>query len=194
MKEKWLNAQRLEREHHAYSVNDFDKYYAQYFDCYRQYFAHLGISFDLRGKSVVEIGGGPYPALPYCLNYEYGYIVDPIEYATYSIFSDSRIKLRTITDLPKLVGPVDEVWLFNCLQHVEDPNVILKWCVQYGKTIRYFEPINLPTDSMHLHTLTPELFDPYFHNTMQIYKAAPDVKNFHQADCIFGVFRRDDYV
>lgn len=59
-------------------------------------------------------------------------------------------------------GYFDECFIYNCLQHVLDPIQILDKVTSISKRIRIAEPLNVPTDSMHLDTFTKEYFGNYF--------------------------------
>jgi glycosyltransferase involved in cell wall biosynthesis len=50
------------------------------------------------------------------------------------------------------------VWLYNVLQHVANPALVLQNCLRWGKRLRLFEFLDIPTDVCHLHTLTEEFF------------------------------------
>jgi SAM-dependent methyltransferase len=52
----------------------------------------------------------------------------------------------------------DEVWLYNVLQHTEDPSKILEQAAKVGSLIRIFEWVNTPPHVGHPHTLTEALF------------------------------------
>lgn len=52
----------------------------------------------------------------------------------------------------------DEVWIYNCLQHVDDPATVLANVVSAAKTIRIFEWINMGVCAGHLHNLTEDTF------------------------------------
>ncbi len=92
-------------------------------------------------------------------------------------------------------GSYEEVWLLNVLQHVKSPSKILEKC-RSAKKVRFFEPINLPTDPAHPHTLTPDLFiDSLFKNKTddgwhKVYKGSSE-KEFHGSDCYYGVWEKN---
>jgi SAM-dependent methyltransferase len=133
---------------YGYEMGIFDEYCDEYSD------------IDLDGASVIDIGSGPWSLLLRCYNSGKLTAVDPIpwppsvlrRYATYGIEFIQKGG-EEVGDLPI----ADEVWMYNCLQHVEDPIKVLENCKKIGRRIRIFEWLNTPVDTYHLHTLTKEL-------------------------------------
>jgi hypothetical protein len=123
-------------------------------------YGDLGGDIDLDGASVTDIGSGPWSLLLRCYNSGGLIAVDPIpwptsvlrRYATYNIQFIQKGG-EEIGDLPM----ADEVWIYNCLQHVEDPLLVIANARRIGRRIRIFEWLNTPTDTYHLHTLTSEM-------------------------------------
>ena len=65
----------------------------------------------------------------------------------------------------------DEVWIYNCLQHVDDPEKIIKNALKAGKVLRLFEWINIPPHPGHPHELTEEKLNEWIGakgNTIQL--------------------------
>ena len=52
----------------------------------------------------------------------------------------------------------DEVWSYNCLQHVDNLELILGFLPKIASTVRLFEWINLGKCPGHPHTLTENMF------------------------------------
>ena len=52
----------------------------------------------------------------------------------------------------------EEAWIYNCLQHTEDPVAILEEVAKAARTVRIFEWINLDPAPGHPQTLTESLF------------------------------------
>ena len=53
----------------------------------------------------------------------------------------------------------DEGWMYNCLQHVDDPNKVMSMLLQSAGSVRIFEWIDLPVCPGHPHTLKAEQFE-----------------------------------
>lgn len=187
-REKWNKAQIAERNAHA---GTYEHGVVVYKESYRQYFERLGCGFDITGKTIMEIGCADFPALSYCNGYKHGHIIEPMP----SWMLDKQIEGRPITlhrtpaeDMP--VIPVDEVWILNVYQHVINPDKLFEYAKQCGDIVRFFEPIDLPLDECHLHSFGIEDFERHFGDCVKLYKSAPGVKNFHTADCAYGVWQK----
>jgi 2-polyprenyl-3-methyl-5-hydroxy-6-metoxy-1,4-benzoquinol methylase len=142
------------------------------------YARHMGIVFsedergpyciDLGTKDVLDIGGGPVSLLLKATKMSRRTVADPCDYPEWV---GARYMAQGI-DYQKVMGEqvdtitidtkYDEVWLYNCLQHVDDPQKIITNAVNAlkpGGVFRIFEWINMPTNTAHPHTLTKEQLD-----------------------------------
>lgn len=189
---KWEIAQMRERE-----LQNAGMGYAEglfhYAKTYENYFRYVGLGKDLSGLTVIEVGAGDYPALNYCHNFVKGFVVDPLP-------SDVLIGICEKTGLELINIPFEsaafaedqggtvEVWLFNLLQHVEDPKTVVDAAKKIAHRIRFFEPINEPITDYHLHTFTLEDYQSWF-GQINLYKGGA-VPGFHTADCAYGVWHR----
>jgi len=111
--------------------------------------------------SVIDIGCGPFSLLQrYSVGA--GCAVDPIDYGplevNYTIAGITRIRCRG-EDVAAHFPDVrfDEAWIYNCLQHVEDPVAILEQAIKISRRVRLFEWINIPPYTGHLQLLTPQI-------------------------------------
>lgn len=188
IKEKWLRAQEEERKHHTGSLEDGVK---AYMHTYSEYFRYTDMQSE-EGKSIMEIGCADVPALYYLKNYKPSYIIEPLP---------SPILLELTKDLPILIisepaeeidfPEVDEVWLFNVLQHVINPDVIIEKAKAASKVVRFFEPINDHIDVCHLHTFTLEYFQKHFGDCVKHYEDHKGrVNGFHEHECAYGVWKK----
>lgn len=189
--QQWDKAQKAERKAHKFKEAEgrahFNKVYAQYF-------AHLKMRREQDMKIIMEIGCGDFPALSYATNYEFSYIVEPMPSPILQKIATTipvRILQQPAEDIP--VWPqVDEVWLFNVLQHVKDPDLIVKKSKEVAGAIRFFEPINAGKDAMHLHEFSLDamgwLFSP---ECVKHYAPKETVHGFHNSECAYGTWRRD---
>jgi hypothetical protein len=115
-------------------------------------------NIDMRGATVVDIGGGPVSLLLKCINV-HGTVVDPLEYprwvyARYAAVNINYIQMRGEDLAPGPgCGPFDEVWIYNCLQHVDDPEKIIRNARAMATTVRVFEWIDIPAHEGHPHEL-----------------------------------------
>jgi len=113
-------------------------------------------SFDMKGKSVLDIGGGPSSLLLKAVNLSRGKVVDPIEYPQWT---RDRYLLKNIEYSCNVGEEIDEegwdeVWIYNCLQHAVDPAEILRNAKKAAKVLRIFEWIDIPAHDGHPHELT----------------------------------------
>ena len=124
----WLEDQKWEADWWGTCTNTLSEEWKQL-----AYFKRLGLTetanskwrfaFDMGGKSVLDIGGGPSSFLLKCVNVR-GTVADPLRYPNWVY---DRYKVAGIASI--LVkgeeldhGVFDEVWMYNVLQHTENPN------------------------------------------------------------------------
>ncbi len=109
--------------------------------------------------SVLDIGGGPTSLLLKTTGFESATVQDPTNYPewVYTRYLEHGIKVSR-TPAEQRLGSIEslswivpqffnEVWLYNCLQHTEDPKRILENVKDYlpsGGTFRFFEWIDIP--------------------------------------------------
>lgn len=184
-KERWLQAQEAERNCHQ---SDFSSGFQHYRIVYKHTFRYLGMSFDQNGKRILEVGPADFPALAYCHNYR-GVIVEPMPSPHLSdICREREIEVLTNPveeiDLPQ----VDEAWIFNVLQHVIDPDLLVEKCKEAASVVRYFEPVDYPTCEYHPHTFSEADFIRWFGETKRYTDRG--VERFFDADCCYGNWKR----
>lgn len=186
-KEKWLRGQLLEREWHDKNNKHGRLHYA---DTYAQYFHYVEID-DSDVSGIIEVGCADYPALSYCLN-EGCYVIEPLP-------SDELKRICTKNDIVLIDKPAEEVewpkaretWLFNVLQHVLDPDIIINKAKEATDVIRFFEPINLPVDQMHFHSFTMQYFYKHFGDCVRYYPKNPKAVNFHKWENAYGAWKKN---
>jgi len=121
----------------------------------------VGAVFDVGGKSILDIGGGPVSILLKCRNRGRSVVVDPANYPAWII---ERYKVSGIEYIKQKaekidLEPFDEVWIYNVLQHVEDPVKVLETARRLGKVIRIFEWIETEVNIGHPHCLTQDFLE-----------------------------------
>lgn len=120
---------------------------------------------NMRGKSIMDVGGGPVSMTLRCYNAGRLIVVDPCEwpasvlrrYKAYGIkfIQEAGERLNAQPALDKH----DEVWVYNVLQHTQDPRAVMYNAmdrVKPGGVLRIFEWLNIPADKCHPHVLTAE--------------------------------------
>ena len=156
----WSAAQKWERGWWGNCVNVYREEQKQllYADRMGLRAFHDGKSpynFDLGGASVLDIGGGPCSLLLKCTNV-IGKIVDPLEFPAWALMryqiagiAFGQVQGEKIDELGW-----DEAWLYNVLQHTEDPALVIRNAQKAARLIRIFEWIDMPTNRGHPHSLT----------------------------------------
>lgn len=185
-KERWLSAQTAERACHALGFNDG---FAHYAESYTHVFRYLGMETEQHGKTIMEIGPADFPALAYCQNYK-GLIVEPMPSDYLSLICETRqIEIIGSPVEEAQLPAADEVWIFNLLQHVIDPELLVAKCKDAADVIRFFEPVDYPTCVYHPHTFAESDFIRWFGDSVRRYKGG-SVSGFHESDCVYGTWER----
>lgn len=172
--EKWAEAQQWEAGWWGTCANTFGEEAKQITYAHRMGLVNIGQSggywplYDLAGRSVVDLGGGPVSILLKCVNIGRSAVVDPAAYPPWvgERYRQSGVGYfrqkaedavvvgtpgtETYTGFPRF----DEAWLYNVLQHVIDPEKIVANARSLAPVVRLFEWIDLPAYQGHLHTLT----------------------------------------
>lgn len=114
--------------------------------------------YDLAGRSVLDIGGGPVSMLLKCVNRGRCRVIDPCYYPAwigdryfYANIAYERRNGEDFTQREKWL--YDEAWIYNVLQHVEDPRKVIANAKYHARVIRIFEWLETPPSEGHPHTL-----------------------------------------
>ena len=183
--ERWNLAQHGEKFGHIEKV--VEQSYADFKINYGYYFEYLNINnTDLKQKSIAEIGCARISSLFFCNNYSKSYVIEPTQYPEADKYYEGKdiVKIHEraeVCNFPK----VDEVWMFNLLQHVQNPDLLIKKCKQNSKIIRFFEPIDYEINEQHPFKFSFDDFKNYFGDCVQLYHGRP---GFHQANCAYGIY------
>src|SRR5215213_6310588 len=151
----WETAQRRERdwwgtEPHLRWQEEIGK---------QQTYARLmGLPSDLNmgSKTILDVGCGPVSML---LRATHGGAagVDPLLMSEETKVKYAEANVALYHSKAEDFQPskhFDEAWMYNCLQHVDDPNKVVAMLLQSADAVRIFEWIDMSTDGMHPHTLT----------------------------------------
>jgi hypothetical protein len=142
--------------------NTFDEDQKHY--VYARYMGlkQVGYSFDVGGARVIDIGGGPTSMLLKTINLApRSLVVDPLLYPmwTYDRYSAKGIDSLVVRGEDIFEQGYDECWIYNCLQHTDDPERIIKNALSAAKTLRIFEWVDVPPHDGHPIELTKEKLD-----------------------------------
>lgn len=151
--EQWKRAQRFELGFHLLKgEREMEQRKRAYYASHMYLYAH-----DVSGKRVLDIGAGPESLM---LHYDVApgsVALDPLRFLDED---EERYAERGIARVYEAAedwsgdGAFDEVWIYNCLQHVRDPEEILRRAMRWAPVVRLWEWVDHGTDVMHLHTLT----------------------------------------
>jgi hypothetical protein len=164
-KEIWIQAQGAELNHWNHPGIDEHEFMRQPSTFNKALELNIG---DLEQKSILDIGGGPCSILLHSVNFKKPEttVVDPIyslhpefsgrldqikqRYVNVGITFENKMAEEFLCALPEEYK-FDEAWIYNCLQHVYEPEKILVNTLKHTKILRLAEYINCPTDTAHLH-------------------------------------------
>jgi hypothetical protein len=116
---------------------------------------------------VIDIGGGPVSLLLKA-NFPVtgSLVVDPLPYPDWTAaryaskgISVYRMEGEAIVGLGWELSQFDEAWIYNCLQHVRDPALIIRNALSVAPVLRLFEWIDIPAHPGHPQCLTREALD-----------------------------------
>ncbi len=117
--------------------------------------------YDLGGRSVVDIGGGPVSILLKCVNGGRLTVVDPCRFPNWveARYEAAGIDWQVIPAEEWDGEGYDEAWLYNVLQHTMDPERIVANARRAASVVRVFEfPYTAPHTG-HPQTLMPAQMD-----------------------------------
>jgi hypothetical protein len=115
-----------------------------------------GLSFDVRGARILDVGGGPASILLKTINLREGLIYDPIQYPDWVM---QRYAVKNVGYVAGYAEEMtetgwDECWVYNVLQHVEDPERVVANARRAAPVLRIFEWIDMRPYEGHPNTLT----------------------------------------
>jgi 2-polyprenyl-3-methyl-5-hydroxy-6-metoxy-1,4-benzoquinol methylase len=145
-----------------------------------------GPHIDMMGKKVLDVGGGPVSLLLKCLNLGKGHVIDPCDYPEWTM---ERYKAAGITFDKGMAEEMDytgfdEVWIYNLLQHVQDPAKIVANALKAGKIVRVFDWLEIAGPG-HPHYLVEDEMNKWF-------KGEGKVEVISGGKCYVGVFKGTD--
>lgn len=176
---EWAEAQRWEAGWWGSCVNTFGEEAKQITYAHRMGLENIGQSggywpvYDLAGRNVIDLGGGPVSILLKCVNPGGRcLVVDPAAYPgwvasryTAAAIGYSRKRAEDTHLVNAAYARYDECWLYNVLQHVIDPEKIVANARSLAPVVRLFEWIDLPAYQGHLHTLRQHDLDAWLDTT-----------------------------
>ncbi len=164
MQQTWEEANEWERQWHGNCANTFNEESKQYayahymgLDEYAtNYYGQRG--WDFGDKKILDCGCGPCSLL---LKSKGTLLVgvDPCKYPDWVMQRYAQCGIIFLNHKAEDVTwkeVFDEVLLYNCLQHVDDPEKIINNLLESSKIIRVFEWVDNGISEGHIHNLTEE--------------------------------------
>ena len=186
--ERWQQAQEAEFKEY------WDHRQWVSFGGFKNVFHFLGVDpkVDFKDKVLVEVAAGSVPALMMVEGAQRRVAIEPLMERWEDQRKDCEASGVEIVAAPyehvDIEEEVDETWLFNCIEHVIDPEAQMKKAMETSKVVRMFEPIINMTSTAHPHAFTKERIIQTMGDFGQIYVGGTVKENFHQADCYYGTW------
>lgn len=124
--------------------------------------------YDLGASSVLDLGGGPTSMLLKTQTTGRRVVVDPCPYPEWVVvryyangIEYRRAPAETFDDAQVF----DECWIYNVLQHVEQPALVARAAKSCARVVRVFEWIDFPPHMGHPHELKSATLDRWFGGT-----------------------------
>jgi hypothetical protein len=191
----WIDEQKFEIDWwgnccNTYSEETKQLTYAQKIGLHANWnYGHYPV-YNLNNISVVDIGGGPTSILLKCNGLKKGAVIDPCPYPKWVIerYKEAEIDYHITKAENNIFGPnyiFDEAWIYNVLQHTDNPEKIIKNARKFSKLIRIFEWIDMPPTKGHPHELKEDKLNKWLHGKGK-------VKELNENGCVgkayYGIF------
>jgi hypothetical protein len=161
MNHAWIDAQAGEAAWWGDCSNTADEeakqvFYADQMGISRWGSHLVGAVFDASGNSILDIGGGPVSLLLRTKNRNRAVVADPLAWPDWIMARYHAAGIDFVQQPGETLdlGLFDEVWIYNVLQHVQDPAEVLRRAMQHAPIVRVFEWIDTQVNTMHPHSLT----------------------------------------
>lgn len=130
-----------------------------------------GPFFDTRYRSVVDLGGGPTSMLLKAINTPRRLVVDPCAYPMWTRARYDAAGIHVWVKRAEDFEPqdrFDECWMYNVLQHTDDPELIIQRARMGARIIRIVEWVDIPPHEGHPHELKAALLDQWLRGTGKV--------------------------
>lgn len=110
--------------------------------------------YNLNEANVIDIGGGPVSMLLKCENRGQSLVVDPCDYPTWvkRRYWEAKIEYLQVRGEDLALDAEShwcEAWIYNVLQHTEDPERIIANARSLAPVVRIFEWLDIPAHLGH---------------------------------------------
>lgn len=198
----WHEIQEWEREWWGDCVNTFAEETKQITYAHRMGLVNISDGahwpyYNLEGKSVLDIGGGPTSMLLKCHSGGRRVVADPCRYPDWVKARYDAAGIEYIVEagenLDQLVAIAtrdrfDEAWIYNVLQHSTDPERIIRHARTFANTVRIFEWVDIPPHPGHPSELKAHLLCEWLggYGTVEDMRRAPE--NGCNQKAFYGTF------
>jgi len=199
VKTEWEKAQEFEKGwHDNQQFNTYNEETKQYayaslmgLDQYKtNYYNQIG--WDFGDRHIVDIGGGEQSILLKS-KAPIRVVVDPCKYPGWTILRYEEAGIHFINKKAEdfeTIETYDMCFIYNCLQHTEDPEKIIQNARKICKTLHIFEWVDTGLSEGHIHDLKEEKLNLWLGGIGQ-------TKQLNQdglfGKCYFGVFLGEHY-
>lgn len=156
-----MNDLNFEKNFWGDCTNTFDEdqkhyIYGKYMGLHQEHY-----SFNVFQKRILDIGGGPTSMLLKTKNLKEGLVCDPLKYPEWTRlrYLEKNIQIKIIRGEDVQEKDWDEVWIYNCLQHTDNPEKVIDNGLQAAKIFRIFEWIDIPPHEGHPQMITEEFLN-----------------------------------
>ncbi len=198
-KTEWDKAQEFEKAWWTTSRNTFGEEVKQLFYAKKMGLDVLnygqGKVIDCHNQSVCDIGGGIVSLLLKAKNLSFGAIVEPMPLVGWGYMRYLQVGLNVIVEpaeTVKLTGIYDEIWIYNVLQHTQDPKAIIENAKKHAKLIRIFEWLDTPPHDGHPQTLRQKDLDKWLGGEGRVEELDPETWDGYNKS-YYGVFPTKHY-
>lgn len=152
--------------------------------------------YDLKGKSVIDIGGGPVSLLLKYKNRGICAVVDPLKVPNWVVerYKENNIIFYNIPaeELDNLALNInfDMCLIYNVLQHTKDPKKIIQNALSLCKELHIFEWIETGVSDGHIHNLREEDLNKWLGGEGKVEQIN---ENGCIGSCYYGVFKGKHY-
>ncbi len=120
-------------------------------------------NINMHGDSVIDIGGGPVSLLLKCFDLGMATVVDPLEVPYWVELRYEEAGIEFIRepgeDIDRQNRQYDEAWIYNCLQHTQDPQQVINNACGIAKIVRIFEWLETGVNEGHPHSFNGPMLD-----------------------------------
>lgn len=162
-----------------------------------------GPVIEMGDKKIIDIGGGPCSLLLKTRTTDTKTLIEPCKYPiwVYERYTAANVLVYNYMkgeDFPRYFrGGTrwDECWIYNVLQHTDDPERVVKNALDKADVVRIFEWIDMPVSPGHPHTLTEKLLNEWFDTGTHNWGSLGNTHFLNTNGCVgrafVGVYARD---